>query len=403
MLRSYEATLPQHNIPLAGDTYFYRILLRLSLNSSTRNWRVRLISECRRARHSYGGESQDHRRDHHNACTGLVSALDEGRAGQKRRQRSILRSARAQPKSARSLSGCPAPLRSQGSRRRSLSPSAGRPSLVTFHDRDSQHQHSGLRPECGGRVACEGVGCSRSREQSPERAAIYDALRERDLQEDYVLSSGTGIHWHTHRPRSREQSPRRIADERVVTATPGPSQRNDQRRPASAHKEVQVGEVTECAATHGTDEPIEVAQKPERLSRPVEPDANLVHPRRCRCQQCLDSEAACVRSGEGSNWAATHADSVSDAALADLMCPGCGETFEPWHAEMDSGMRQLQSSSAAGIDGEAETGASTCRLRCRLCRLQDLSPRWRDTANAFTCAYLQLACVVVDTACRLHP
>ena len=402
VLRSYEATLPQHKIPLAGDTYFYRILLRLSLNSSTRNWRVRLISECRRARHTYGGGSQGLRRDHCDACAAFASALDEGRAGQKRRQQSVLRSTRAHPKRARSLSGGPAPLQPHCSRGRSFSPSAGRQSLVTFHDSGAHQLGSDLRPERSGRIVCEGVGCSRSREQSPERAAIYDALRERDLQGEQ--SSEFGIHWQATGLQSREQSPQREAVERAVRTSGGPSQRDDQRRPASAHKEVQVGEVTERAAALGRDESSDVFQTTQQAPRPAEHDANRAHPHRCSCQQCLASEPGWVASGNGGNRPASYPDSLSDTAFADLTCPGCGEFFEPPQAGMHSGVRQLRPSSAAGVGGEAHArgDVSAWRLHCRLCRLPDRSPRWQGT-DASTCEHCCLTCVKTDCFSPLQP
>ena len=401
VLRSYEATLPQHKIPLAGDTYFYRILLRLSLNSSTRNWRVRLISECRRARHSYRGGSQGLRCDQHDACVDFASALDEGRAGQKRRQQSVLRSARAHPKRARSLSGGPAPQQPQGSRRRSYCP-AGRQSVVTFRDNDFQQQGIGLCPERSGRIVCEGVRCSRSREQSPERAAIYDALRERDLQGEQ--SNEIGIHWQATGPQSRERSPQRAAAERAVSNSGGPSQRDDQRRPASAHREVQVGEAAQRAATQGAAEPGDVCQKAQQTHRPAEAHAEPVHPHRCSCQECLDAQAAWMASGDGSYWAALNADSLSGTAHADLTCPGCGEPFALSQASVHSGMRQLRPSSAAGVDGEADarSGASAWRLQCRLCRLPDRSPCWQGT-DASTCEHCCLTFMKKDCFMPLQP
>ena len=388
MLRAYEATLPQHNIPLAGDTYFYRILLRLSLNSSSRNWRVRLISECRRARHSYGGGStRDHRHEHQNACATFAAALDEGRAGQKRRQRSVLRSARGHPKRARSLSRCPAPLQSCGSRRRSFSASAGRQSLVTFHDGDTLPLGSDLRQERSSRVVCEGVGCSRSRDQSPERAAILDALRGRELQGEGRQSSERGMYRHATGPRSRELSPQRVAVQQAVSASPGRNQGDDRHLLVSAHKQVQVGEATERAAPLGTNELCDVPQEAQQAPLPVYTDTNFLHPHCGSRQECLDSPAAWAGSGDGGDWEASDSDSLSQTALADPTRPGCGDTFEPAQPGKHGIIQQLRPSPAAGSGGEADTGtaACACRLHCRLCRLRDLSPHRQDTAHASTC------------------
>ena len=385
VLRSYELTLPRHNISLAGDTYFYRILLRLSLNSVTTNWRVRLIAECRRARHSYGGVSQYHTHGSRNAGVKAAAAFSEVRPGHKRRQETVLRSARAHPKRARSLSGCPAPPRSDSSRWRSLSPVPGREPLVRFRGSDAQPGGDQQRQR-GGRVVCEGVGCSRSREHSPERAAIYDVLKELERGRLGEQSSTAIRQWRAANSRSQDRSPQRVADEQAHNEWRARVLTRDRAIQTSAHVAIQTPEVIQHAAVE-SNEPYEVARKAQQVPEPALFDGSAAHPLHCSCQQCCHPESAWRGSGDGCEWADAHSDSFSDSALADLTCCCCRQPYEPSDAGRHSSKRRLRPSSAAGVRGEADTrlSAAAGQMPCRLCRLRDLIPRWRGTADACTC------------------
>ena len=371
ILRSYEAALPRHNIPLASDTYFYRVLIRLSLNCGTPSWRVRLIAECQRARQSYGPANRSATRSGRDGCAAGVGAIDKDRAGQKRRQTSVPRAPRARPKRARSLSGLPAPPHPDRGQLHSTSP-AGRQPLVSFRDRDGPD--SGQRTPRSRRVVCDGVGCSRSREQSPERLAASLG--------DWGRRQGSAS-----RPpgrasvRSCEQSPEPAAVHEVLRQWGSRSSSPARRRSASAaqllHRDADTNLRTAWQALQlGCDATEPQQACPGAALR----DITAPRARRRSCQLCLQGRS--TASGDSSGWDAPLLGGFSESGVEELTCPGCGQAFEPANHAAPSGRRQLWPSPERGVSLETRLAPH------KLDQLRELIRQWRGTAHAATCGLL---------------
>ena len=152
VLRSYEEVLPRHGVAVVSDTHFYRVLLRLSLDTDL-DWHARLERECERAELRYGSHTATWQRP--------CSASARGRAPSKH-----CGSARR-----RSHSSSAQLLRAQPTLRcRSASP----PHSPGVRFEDARKKHDKRRRSW---VVCEGLGCSRSRDASPVRDAVVAAIR----------------------------------------------------------------------------------------------------------------------------------------------------------------------------------------------------------------------------------
>ena len=88
LLQAYEAVLKKHNISPNEDTYYYRLLLKLSLEPSP-DWWGKFYRECElNAR--YTPQSRQHEKPHtFSACHGMIAQHSDA-AGQAAAELSIL-------------------------------------------------------------------------------------------------------------------------------------------------------------------------------------------------------------------------------------------------------------------------------------------------------------------------
>ena len=383
ILRSYEAVLPRHNIPLATDTYFYRILIRLSLNGDTPSWRVRLLAECQRARQSYGAANQSSSRNGHNALAEAARAADRGLLGQKRRQSPVPRATRAQPKRARSLSGLPASFRRGRTRPRSTSPNSRRP-LVSFRDRD---EHDNGKPAAkSSRVICDGFGCSRSREQSPERISACESLR--DLSRPQSSNSRRT----RASNRSPDHSPERAAVYELLREWGARSSSPTHRPSASRRCGLrQDGHVAQQAAREGVRVDVRAHQPRQTIWGTALHDVPAPRLRRRSCQQCLDLKRRSAASVGSNDWDPPSPDGPSESGVDDLTCPGCGQCLGPEGEDAPIVGTQMQRPS------QARSGISRHLSGLhKLDSLRELIRQWRGTAHAATCGSVK-RCVLCQT------